>query len=93
MSISHVNYRESYFQHPTLTKINGDPTYKSLAKLERERKANGKSVSTTLGGGLQGHLGLVCSTAAYQRISPGVPFDRPILLVLPDLSNSRGAQI
>jgi hypothetical protein len=93
MSISHVNYRESYFQHPTLTKINGDPTYASLAKLERECKANGKSVSTTLGGGLQGHLGLVCSTAAYQRISPGVPFDRPILPVLPDLSNSTGAQI
>jgi hypothetical protein len=93
MSISHVNYRESYFQHPTLTKINGDPTYTSLAKLERECKANGKSVSTTLGGGLQGHLGLVCSTAAYQRISPGVPFDRPILPVLPDLSNSTGAQI
>jgi hypothetical protein len=93
MSISHVNYRESYFQHPTLTKINGDPTYASFAKLERECKANGKSVSTTLGGGLQGHLGLVCSTAAYQRISPGVPFDRPILPVLPDLLNSTGAQI
>jgi hypothetical protein len=93
MSISHVNYRESYFQHPTLTKINGDLTYASLAKVERECKANGKSVSTTLGGGLQGHLGLVCSTAAYQRISPGVPFDRPILPVLPDLSNSTGAQI
>jgi hypothetical protein len=93
ISISHVNYRESYFKHPTLTKINGDPTYTSLAKLERECKANGKSVSTILGGGLQGHLGLVCSTAAYQRISPGVPFDRPILPVLPDLSNSTGAQI
>jgi hypothetical protein len=66
MSFSHVNYRESYFQYPTLTKINGDPTYTSLAKLERECKANGKSVSTTLGGGLQGHLALVCSTAAYQ---------------------------
>jgi hypothetical protein len=93
MYISHVNYRESYFQHFTLTKINGHPTYASLAKLDRECKANGKSVSTTLGGGLQGHLGLACSTAAYQRISPGVPFDRPILSVLPNLSNSTGAQI
>jgi hypothetical protein len=93
MSISHVNYRESYFQHPTLTNTNGDPAYAGLAKLERECKANGKSVSTTLGGGLQGHLGLVCSTAAYQHISPGVPFNLPILPVLPDLSNSTGAQI
>jgi hypothetical protein len=28
-----------------------------------------------------------------QRISPGIPFEHPILLVLPDLSNSTGAQI
>jgi hypothetical protein len=45
------NYRETYFQHLTLTKISGDPTYTSLAKLEREIKANGKSVPSTLGGG------------------------------------------
>jgi hypothetical protein len=94
MSISsHVNYRKNYFQHTTLTKISGDPTYESLAKLGRECKANSKSVSTTLGGGLQGHLGLVCSATAYKRISPGVPFDRPILPVIPDLSNSTAAQI
>jgi hypothetical protein len=67
-----INYRESYFQHPSLTKIDGDPTYTSLAKLARECKANGKSVATTLGGGLQGYLGLVCSAAAYERVSPGV---------------------
>jgi hypothetical protein len=88
-----VNYRENYFQHTTLTKISGNPAYASLAKLERECKANGKSVSTTLGGGLQGHLGLVCSTTAYNRISPGVPFDRPILPVIPNLSNSTVTQI
>jgi hypothetical protein len=93
MSTSHVNYRESYFQHPTLTKITGDPTYANLAKLERKCKANGKSVSTTLGGGLQGHLGLICSTAAYNRISPNVPFTRPVLPILPDLSSSTAAQI
>jgi hypothetical protein len=93
MSVSHINYRESYFQHPSLTKISGDPTYASLAKLEKECKANGKSVSSTLGGGLQGHLGLICSDIAYNRISPGVPFVRPILPVLPDLTDSTAAQI
>jgi hypothetical protein len=31
---SHINYRELFFQHPALTKIAGDPTYTSLAKLE-----------------------------------------------------------
>jgi hypothetical protein len=90
---SHVNYRENYFQHTTLTKISGDPNYVSLAKLEPDCKANGKSVSTTLGGGLQSHLGLVCSTTPYNQISPGVPFDRPVLPVIPDLSNLTAAQI
>jgi hypothetical protein len=93
MSDNHPNYREAYFQHPTLTKISGDPTYTSLAKLEREIKANGKSVPSTLGGGSQGHLGLVSSAHSYDRVSPGVPFTRPALLDLPDLSGSTANQI
>jgi hypothetical protein len=93
MSVSQINYRESYFQHPSLTKISGDPTYTSLAKLERECKANGKSVSSTLGGGLQGHLGLVCSALTYNRVSPGVPFVRPLLPLLPNLTSMTAPQI
>jgi hypothetical protein len=76
---SHINYRESFFQHPALTKIAGDPTYTSLAKLERECKANAKSVRSDLGGGQQGHLGLISSAPAYARIAPGTPFHRPAL--------------
>jgi hypothetical protein len=93
MSASQINYRESYFQHPSLTKISGDPTYNSLAKLEKECKANGKSVRSTLGGGNQGHLGLVSTALAYERSSPGVPFVRPTLPVLPALADSTAAQI
>jgi hypothetical protein len=94
MSESHnPNYRETYFQHPTLTKIHGDPTYTGLAKLEREIKANGKSAPSTLGGGSQGHLGLVSSPQSYDRVSPGVPFTRPVLLVLLNLANSTANQI
>jgi hypothetical protein len=46
MSDSQINYRENYFQHPSLMKISGgDPTYTiSLTKLKKECKANGKSV-------------------------------------------------
>jgi hypothetical protein len=89
-----TNYRETYFQHPSLTKITGDPTYTDLSRLEKEIKANGKSVHSTLGGGNQGHLGLlVCSATTYERISPGVPFVRPIVLVLPDLVGATGPQI
>jgi hypothetical protein len=93
MSDSQINYRENYFQHPSLTKIGGDATYTSLAKRERECKANGKSVLSTLGGGSQGHLGLVCSALAYNCVSPGVHFDWPVLLVLADLAASTTAQI
>jgi hypothetical protein len=74
-----VNHRESCFQHPSLTKIHGDPTHSSLAKLEKECKVNGKSVMSTLGGGHQGHLGPVSSIPACERISPGAPFVRPAL--------------
>jgi hypothetical protein len=93
MSDSHPNHREAYFQHPTLTKISGDSTYTSLAKLEREIKANGKSVPSTLGGGSQGHLVLVSSTQSYDRVSPGVPFTRPALPELPNLMGSIANQI
>jgi hypothetical protein len=64
MSDYQTNLRENFFQFPTLTKIHGDPTYASLAKLTKEWKANGKSVPTTLGGGPQGHLGLITSAVA-----------------------------
>jgi hypothetical protein len=93
MSVSQINYQESYFQHPLLTKISGDPTYTSLAKLGRECKANGKSVSSNLGGGLQGHLGLGCSAFTYNRVSPRVPFVRPLLPLLPDLTSMTAHQI
>ena len=94
MSISQqINYQETYFQHPTLMKIRGDPRYMSLAQLERECKANGMSVRSTLGGGTQGHLELVCSAPAYERVSPGTPFIRPVLLVLQQLAGATGFQI
>jgi hypothetical protein len=35
---SQINYRENYFQQPSLTKINGELTYTSLAKLEKNAK-------------------------------------------------------
>jgi hypothetical protein len=80
---SHINYRESFFQHPALTKMAGDPTYTSLVKLEHECKANVKSVCSDLGGGQQGHLGLISSAPAYACIAPGTPFHRPALQAPP----------
>jgi hypothetical protein len=93
MSDSQINYRENYFQHPLLRKISGDPTYTSLDKLEKECKANGKSVHSTLGGGNRGHLGLISSVLAYKCVSQGVHFVRPELPVLPALANTTGPRI
>ena len=93
MSVSQINYRETYFQYLTLTKIRGDPTYLSLSELEKECRANGMSVQTTLGGGAQGHLGLTCSAPAYERVAPGTPFIRPVLPVLQQTANATGFQI
>jgi hypothetical protein len=88
-----TNLRENFFQFPTLTKIHGDPTYASLTKLRKECKANRKSVPTTLGGGLQGHLGLITSTVAYAQSAPGTPFTRPTLPVLANQADATQFQI
>ena len=77
------NYRETFFQHPTLTNFLGDPTYTSLVKLERECKANAKFVCSNLGRGSQWHLGLVSTATAYACIAPGTPFVWPSLPTLP----------
>ena len=50
-------------------------------------------MSSTIGNGNLGHLGLVSSLLAFERSSLGVPFVRPILPILPDLSQSTQAQI
>jgi hypothetical protein len=93
MSASQVNYREQFFQTPHLTKIHGIPTYSCIAKLEREIKSNGIAVESTLGGGAHGLLGLVSSTAAYERIAPGTPFIRPQFPVLVYQPLATGPQI
>ena len=78
-----LNYIETFFQHPTLTKIAGYPTYTSLAKLERECKVNAKSVRSNLGGGAEGHIDLVSTATSYACIAPGIHFIRPFLPTLP----------
>ena len=77
------NYRETFLQNPTLTKTTGDTTYTSLAKLERECKANAKYFRSNLGGGAQVHLELMSTATAYARIAPGTPFVRPSFPTLP----------
>jgi hypothetical protein len=65
---------DTYFQHKVLTKVHGLPTYESLQTLHTELKANAGSVPSTLGGGQNGHLGLLLSALRYTTLTHTVPW-------------------
>ena len=71
-----TNYREIYFAHEELDKIAGEPSYDTLKTLHNQLKANAASVPSILGGGANGHLGLVISPEKYAQIS-NTSFNRP----------------
>ena len=77
MSTSYPRVKDTYFQHPVLTKIQGRPTYESLQTLSKQIKANATSVPSTIGGGLYGHLGLVLSASKYANLAGTVPWITP----------------
>jgi hypothetical protein len=48
---------------------NGKPTYETLQTLVTELKANAGSVPSTLGGGQNGHLGIILSPPRYATLA------------------------
>ena len=72
-----VDYRQSHFEFPVLSKIIGEPTYEMLLLVLNELKANAQTVHSTLGGGAHGYLGLLVSAPQYALIS-GTPFVMPL---------------
>eukprot|EP00957_Ditylum_brightwellii_P056762 4301520-Ditylum_brightwellii.AAC.1 len=54
-----MDYRNTYFKNPDLTKIHGEPMTGSLLTLKNKKKANAMTVPTTLRRGACGHLGLI----------------------------------
>ena len=65
------------FPHPIVPKIEGLPTYESVAELQRLHNANAASVHTTLGGGALGYLALTVLVAVYATHS-NVAFVAPV---------------
>ena len=61
-----IDYISNSFVYTTLTKIHGYPTFVSLTIL----KSNARAVSSDLGGGAHGHLGLILSPQEYALVSP-----------------------
>ena len=76
MSIPSVNYRETFFPKPDLTRILGIPTYENLHQMQLELKTNALSVHSNLGGATHGHLGLLMTEAQYALVSD-IAYERP----------------
>ena len=85
MSSTNIDYVDTYFEYPSLTRIHGEPTYEALKLIKNELKSNAAAVTSDLGGGRHGHLGLVLTPAEYAIVTH-VPYVRPVhpgVLVIP----------
>ena len=69
LNSSAVDYISTYFEHPTLAKIHGKPNYTMLRKMKNELMCNASSVPSDLGGGANGHLGLLLSPVDYNYVT------------------------
>ena len=78
MTSTNIDYTKTYFQYPTLSVIHGEPTYEGLQELKDELKANAATVSSNLGGGSHGHLGLIMTLAEYTNLAPETPYITPV---------------
>ena len=81
------NVKDVYFQNKVLTRVHGKPHFESLKILLGELKDNASSVTSTLVGGMYGHIGMLLSATRYATLSattfvtplnPG-PFNPPVL--------------
>ena len=80
-----IDYINTYFEFPELTKIHGRPTYENLKTIKNELTTNGSTVSSSLGGGRNGHTGLILTPQEFTMVS-ATPYVRPAnpgVLVLP----------
>ena len=73
--MSTTNLKETYFTFKTLSKIHGEPTLESLAKLRKQVFANAEAVPNSKYG-TNGYLGLVMTNEQFSTRST-IPFTRP----------------
>ena len=89
MTTINIDYINASFEYPVLTKIQGLPTYTTLKIIKDEMKANATSVSTDLGGGTNGHLGIMLRPIEYSNASL-IPYNRQVhpgtLIIAPGTS-------
>ena len=75
----------AFFVVKVLPTIHGEPDYVQLKNLQDLLKANASQVTSELGGGAHGHLGLILTPAEYTLIAalPYICPGHPGPLVIP----------
>ena len=91
---TNIDYINTNFAYPTLTKITGIPTYAQLKAIKDELKTNAGTIQCDLGGGQNGHLGLLLTNNEYATIS-ATPYICPIHPgpVIPVGTTNYGSQV
>ena len=77
MTRPHVTNYSKLFEIASPPRIYGEPDYERLKKLKDILKSNASRITSELGGGGHGHLGLILSANEYTGVS-NVPYIRPV---------------
>ena len=87
----------SKFPMKKLPHIDGEPTYESINEIMQMLYANAATLTTTSGGGMHGHIGLIMKPALYRTLSDTpyvIPVDPgPIPIYTPGSSGLARQQI
>ena len=67
----------SKFPVKTLPKLDGEPTYENINSLMQMLYANAATLTSTMGGGKHGHIGLIMKPALYRTLST-TPYETPV---------------
>ena len=70
---------EDLFEFQVLTKILGPLNYRVLKRLKDQIKSNAACIDSDLGGGANGHLGLILTDVEYALVCPLTPYVRHVM--------------
>ena len=77
MSKTKMNYKNTHFELPELTRIYGKTKTLDLITLQRQVRSNASTVDTTLCGNHNLHLGLACTSEVYATALNSRPYQQP----------------
>ena len=86
MSISTLNYCETFFLKPDLTKILIIPTYNAFHQIQLDLKTKALFVHYNLGGATYGNLGLLMTDTKYSTMSNFLYVRpvHPVIILIPN---------